>query len=179
MFLAVLAVATIGMGVAACGSDDDAGPSASTDTTEQAAADGEISIADAWSRQPAEGQTASAVYGVVTNSTDETVTAVSATTSLTDTVELHEVITGDDGEMSMREKEGGYEIAPGGTLVFEPGGAHIMLLDIDPATYPASVDVTLTFDNGTSIDFDAEVRSIDDEAGSMDMGDDVTATTEG
>jgi copper(I)-binding protein len=72
--------------------------------------------------------------------------------------------------MMMQEKEGGYEIAAGETLTFEPGGAHIMLLDIDAATYPESVDVTLTFDDGSSIDFTAEVRAIDG-GGAMTMDD--------
>ncbi|WP_051062619.1 copper chaperone PCu(A)C [Ilumatobacter nonamiensis] len=157
--LALVAVATLGF--AACGSDD-----ASSDDTEQSTdaveADG-VTMTDAWSRQPAEGQTTAAVYGVLTNDTDETVTAISATSSATDNVELHEVLMGDDDQMTMQEKEGGYEIAAGESLTFEPGGAHIMLLDIDAASYPDPVDITLTFDNDTSVEFTAEVRAIDGE----------------
>lgn len=176
-----MAVAAIGIGAAACGSDDDADGSAASDTTDIAAVEGEVTVADAWSRQPATGQTSAAVYGVVTNGTDETITAVSATSSVSDTVELHEVVMVDD-EMSMREKEGGYEIAPGQTLLFEPGGAHIMLLDIDPAAYPDMVDIVLTFDDGSSIEFEAEVRAIADESGDMDdmeMDDSDTDTSMG
>ena len=155
------------LGLAACGSDDD---SSTGDDTEQAASADGISMDDPWSRQPADGQTTSAVYGSLTNDTGETVTAVSATASVSDSVELHEVIMNDEGQMSMQEKEGGYEIAAGETFVFEPGGPHIMLLDIDAATYPETVDVTLSFDNGASIDFVAEVREIGDDAmGDMDM----------
>ncbi len=74
----------------------------------------------------------------------------------------------DEGQMSMQEREGGYEIAAGETFIFEPGGPHIMLLDIDAATYPKNVDVTLSFDNDVTIEFVAEVREIGDDA--MDMG---------
>ncbi len=129
--IALAAVAVLGL--AACGSDDD---TASGDDTEQAASAADVTIADPWSRQPADGQTTSAVYGELTNNTDETITAISATASVSDTVELHEVLMNDEGQMSMQEKEGGYEIAAGETFVFEPGGPHIMLLDIDAATYP-------------------------------------------
>ena len=38
-----------------------------------------------------------------------------------------------------------------------------MMFDIDPATYPKMVDVTLSFDDGSTIDFTAEVRAIGDE----------------
>ena len=154
--MALAAVAVLGL--AACGSDDD---------TESAASAADITMSDPWSRQPADGQTTSAVYGEVTNNSGDTITAISATASVSDTVELHEVLMNDEGQMSMQEREGGYEIAAGETFVFEPGGPHIMLLDIDAATYPETVDVTLSFDNDVTIEFVAEVREIGDDA--MDM----------
>ena len=160
------------LGLAACGSDDDA---SSDDATEESVS-ADITIADPWSRQPAEGQTTSAVYGAVTNGTDDAVTAISATASVSDTVELHEVLMNDEGQMSMQEKDGGYEIAAGETFVFEPGGPHIMLLDIDAATYPDTVDVTLSFDNGTTIDFTADVRPIGED---MDMDMDMDMDRDG
>jgi copper(I)-binding protein len=148
-----------GLALAACGSDD----VTSTDTgapAEAAASTAELSIADPWSRQPAEGQTTGAVYGVVTNDSDEDITAIGASTSVTNTVELHQVTMNDEGQMSMSEKEGGYVIPAGGSFTFEPGGPHIMLLGIDAATYPDMVDVTLEFDTGATLDFTAEVRMI-------------------
>jgi copper(I)-binding protein len=158
----------VGLGLSACGSDD-----ASSDTVAEAPAEaGEITITDAWSREPADGQSTSAVYGVVTNGTDETITAIAATTNVSDTVELHEVIMNDDSTMTMQEKEGGYEIAAGESFTFEPGGPHIMVLGIDPAEYPDTVDVVLEFDNGEQLAFTAEVRALDTSMemdGEMDM----------
>lgn len=171
--LALAAVASLGL--VACGSDDSADDSGADDTEQtdgEAVADAEgVTMADPWSRQPAEGQTNSAVYGVLTNETDETIIAIAASTSVSDTVELHEVLTNDEGQMTMQEKDGGYEIAAGESLTFEPGGPHIMVLDIDPATYPETVDVTLTFDNDTALDFTAEVRDVADMEMDMDMDD--------
>ncbi len=143
--------------LAACGSDDDSGSSGGESVT----------IDDPWSREPVDGQSTSAVYGVLANDGDGVVTVVSATSPVTDTVELHEVLMNDEGQMSMQERPGGYEIPAGGSVTLEPGGFHIMMLDIDPAEYPEDVPVTLEFDDGSTLDFTAEVRAVD----GMDMGD--------
>lgn len=162
-----------GLALVACGSDEDASTDTGADAAPAAEADAStaaLSITDPWSRQPAEGQTNSAVYGVVTNSSDVDVTAIAATTSATDTVELHQVTMNDEGQMSMSEKEGGFVVPAGESFTFEPGGPHIMLLGIDSATYPDMIDVTLEFDDGSTLDFTAEVRAITDgDMGDMDM----------
>lgn len=162
----------VGLGLSACGSD-----AASSDTVTEAPAEaGAITIDDPWSREPADGQSTSAVYGTVTNGTGETITAIAATSNVSDTIELHEVIMNDDDTMTMREKEGGYEIAAGESLTFEPGGAHIMVLDIDAAAYPETVDVELEFDTGEKLAFTAEVRSLDMD---MDMDMDMDEMEDG
>lgn len=185
-FLTLAAVAALTLGVAACGDDEDsatdttspptsasAGTTPATDAPPTEAPAAAITIADAWSRQPAEGQTVTAVYGVLTNPTDADVTVVAASTPVTDTVELHETIMNDDGTMTMRPVEGGFVIPAGGTFAFESGGPHIMLLDIVAAEYPTDeVEVTLEFDAAEPLTFMAEVRAIDGEdmGSGMDMG---------
>lgn len=164
--IAVPALALVAL--AGCGDDEDAAPAAETAAAETAAAAG-ITVTDAWSRQPAEGQAVTAVYGIVSNPTDTDVTVIAATTDVTDNVELHETLMGDDGTMSMREKEGGFAVPAGGEFVFESGGPHVMLFDIDAATYPEMIEVTLEFDNADPVTFMAEVRAID----GTDTGDDM------
>lgn len=149
------------LAITACGSDDAPADSPASE---------EVSIGDPWSRQPAEGQDRSAVYGVITNDSDDSIVAVAASTDVSERVELHQTSMDDAGVMSMTEKEGGYTIGAGESFAFEPGGPHIMLFDIDAATYPESVAVTLEFDDGSSVDFTAEVRSIGDD---MEMDDDM------
>ena len=156
------------LALGACGDGGGGGAVA----TEAPAAGDTLSVSEAWSRQPAEGQTVTAVYGVVSNPTDDDVTIVSAFSPVTDRVEMHEVIMNADGSMKMQRREGGFLVPAGGEFVFESGGPHIMLFDIDPATYPATVDVTLTFDEGDPVVFTAEVRAIDDGETSMDMSGD-------
>ena len=172
-----LAAASLVLALGACGDDQDGAGSAEATAEASGEASGDaITVADAWSRQPAEGQTVTAVYGVVSNPTDEDATIVSAFTPVTDRVELHETIENDDGTMQMQQKEGGFVVAAGGEFVFESGGPHIMLFDIDPATYPTSLVVTLTFDSGDPIVFTAEVRAIDE---SMEMSMDMSGDSSG
>ncbi|MEM9042897.1 MAG: hypothetical protein AAGD33_23675, partial [Actinomycetota bacterium] len=52
-----------------------------------------------------------------------------------------------------------------------PGGFHIMLLDIDPAEYPDEVDVTVEFEDGSTLDFTAEVREVEGMDMEMDHSD--------
>jgi len=201
LLLAPLAASALIFSLAACGSDDDAGSSATvaetTETTQTAMADdmtsdntmaddiaempggeatvGAIAVTDAWVRQPAEGQTRSAAYGTITNNGDTDITLVGGSVPFDATVEIHETLMGDDGVMQMQERKDGFVIAAGASFKLEPGGPHLMMLDIDPADFMDSVDVTLIFDDGTEVTVMAPVRSID----GMDMGGDMTETTGG
>lgn len=152
-------------GAAACGSDDASPDAGSSDATEEAVA-GEVTIADPWVREPAEGQTLAAGYGTITNGTDETITLVGASAPITGTFEIHETSMDDEGTMSMAEKEGGFEIAAGESFTLEPGGPHVMMLGIDPTEFSDAIALTFEFDS-TEVEVDAEIRAI----GGMDMGD--------
>lgn len=191
VLIALPAVAALAL--SACGDDEDTAADTTTSAAATATADedgggetasesapaeeGAVTIADAWSRQPAEGQTVTAVYGVVSNASDADVTIVAASSPVSSDVQLHETIM-DGDQMTMKEKEDGFVVPAGGEFVFESGGPHIMMMDVDPATYPDMVEVTLELDTGESLTFEAEVRAVDgmemghDESGEsgMDMG---------
>jgi copper(I)-binding protein len=194
VLIALPAVAALAL--SACGDDEDAttdttapvavtatatatqesGTESGTASVTAPAETGAVTVADAWSRQPAEGQTVTAVYAVVSNASDADVTIVAASSPVSSDVQLHETIMEGD-QMTMKEKEGGFVVPAGGDFAFESGGPHIMMMGIDPATYPAMVEVTLELDSGESLTFEAEVRSVDgtdtghdgDESGT-DMG---------
>jgi len=203
LILAPLAASALIFSLAACGSDDNGGASdtvavttadtmmasgdMATDTT-MASGDmaempggeatvGDITVSDVWVRQPAEGQTKSAAYGMISNNGDTDITLVGASVPFGATVEIHETLMGDDGAMQMQEREDGFVIAAGDAFVLEPGGGHIMFIDIDPADFMDSVELTMIFDDGTEVVVTAPVRSID----GADMGDmsDMTETTNG
>jgi copper(I)-binding protein len=143
---------------------------------------GDITVTDVWVREPAEGQTLSAAYGTIMNNGDADVTLVSASVPFEATVEIHETIMGDDGSMQMQEVPEGFVVPAGGSFTLEPGGPHIMLIDIDPADITGTIDVTMVFDDGTEVTVGAPVRplAMDDMSSDMSDGaDDMTETTEG
>jgi copper(I)-binding protein len=144
---------------------------------------GAITVTDVWMREPAEGQTRTAAYGTITNDGDTDVTLVSASVPFDATVEIHETIMGDDGSMQMQEVPEGFVVPAGGSFTLEPGGPHIMLIDIEPADITGTIDVTMVFDDGTEVTVGAPVRVLDMDDMSSDMegdtDDDMTETTEG
>ncbi|GIS02636.1 MAG: hypothetical protein CM15mP103_11870 [Gammaproteobacteria bacterium] len=83
---------------------------------------------DAWVRSMPPGAQVSAAYGMLMNHSDQTVTVSTVSSEISGTAEMHEVIAeGDQRRMAELES---IDIAPHETLIFEPGGRHIMLLDI-------------------------------------------------
>ena len=175
--LAPVAALALTFSLTACGSDDDAASdttSATEATTvmdgtsamdDSAMAGGEATVGDitvtgVWMREPAEGQTRSAAYGTITNNGDSDVTLVSASVPFDATVEIHETIMGDDGSMQMQEVPEGFVVPAGGSFSLEPGGPHIMLIDIDPADITGTIDVTMVFDDGTEVTVGAPVRPL-------------------
>ena len=159
-------VAVLSVGAAACGSSGDATDTGSGDASEQPAS-GAVTVSDAWVREPADGQTLAAGYGTITNGTDDAITLISASAPITATFEIHETSMSDDGNMSMSEKEGGFEIAAGDSFTLEPGGPHVMMLDIDPTEFDGPIDLTFVFDS-TEVTTSAELRAIGDAMEDMD-----------
>ena len=138
--------------LAACGSDDDA--------------EGSITVADVWIREPAAGQTTAAVYARIVNDTGHEITLVDATTPITDDAAVNETTMDEHGTMAMGERSTGFPIAADTTMLLNPGGAHVMLEHVDPALLVDPVEVTFVFADGTpagaSVTVEADVRPLDD-----------------
>jgi copper(I)-binding protein len=112
-----------------------------------------LSVADPWVKTAASGMTAA--FGTLVNNTDAEVTVVSATTAAAPVTELHEVVD-DGGSGKMQPKEGGIVIPPRGRHVLEPGGDHIMLMQVERPIEPgAQVHFTLTLKDGSTVEFTA------------------------
>ncbi|WP_084099803.1 copper chaperone PCu(A)C [Demequina sp. NBRC 110051] len=118
---------------------------------------GEITVTDPWVKTAESGMTAA--FGELTNGTDETVVLVAAASAVSTEIQLHETLSDESGGMSMSEKEGGFAIAPGETLTLEPGGNHLMLMGVtEPIEAGDIVDVTLTFEDGSTVDVTADAK---------------------
>lgn len=152
----VLCVALVSMaGLAGCaGTPDTAAPPAPK--AAQAAAPGPVlSITDPWVKTIKGGGGMSAAFGTLVNSGDTAVTVLKAATPAAPRVELHETVQ-EAGKMVMRPKEDGFTIPAKGTLTLEPGGNHIMLMDVKNPVKPGSeVRFTLTLKDGSVMEFTA------------------------
>ena len=83
---------------------------------------------DAWVRSMPPGAQVSAAYGMLMNHSDQTVTLSTVSSEVSGSAEMHEVIAeGDHRRMAELES---IDVGPHETLIFEPGGRHIMLLEI-------------------------------------------------
>lgn len=114
-----------------------------------------LSVNDAWVKAADSGMTAA--FGTLVNNTDAEIVVVSAASPVSP-VELHEVVTV-DGVPTMQAKEGGFVIPAKGSHSLEPGGDHLMLVDLASPIRPGDVvEFTLTLSDGGTVAFTAMAR---------------------
>lgn len=150
-----------------------------------------VTVSDPWVKaiDGATDMGMTAAFGTLHNSSDQELTVVSATNTVTDHTELHEMVMV-DGAMVMRAIAGGITIPAGGSTTLEPGGLHVMIMDAQQPISPGQeVGVTLTLSDGSTVAFQALAKEFAGaneqydgartESGSMDMGGSAAATTTG
>lgn len=116
-----------------------------------------IAVTEAWARPSPMVERAGAAYMVITNggSTDDRL--ISATTEVAATVELHE--TKNEGGMMAMAPVDGIMIPANGQADLEPGGYHIMLIDLTRALKAGeTITLVLTFEQAGELQVTAEVR---------------------
>nr|WP_243845274.1 copper chaperone PCu(A)C [Microbacterium halimionae] len=148
-----------------------------TATAESAAPAGDVvAISDAWVKAADSGM--SAAFGELTNEGTADATIVSISSDASTSLQLHETVENDSGDMVMQEKDGGFVIPAGGTFTLEPGGNHFMLMDLtDPLVAGDDVSFTVTFSDDSTYEFTAPVKDYSGanenyEDSDMDMGTD-------
>ncbi len=116
-----------------------------------------VTMKDPWVKAADEGM--SAGFGTIENTGDHDITVTSVTSPASTDLELHETVANESGAMVMREKTGGFTIPAHGELQLEPGGNHIMLMDLTKPLQPGNdVNLTLTFSDDTTFDVTAPVK---------------------
>ncbi|MCR6031457.1 copper chaperone PCu(A)C [Nocardioides sp. zg-579] len=155
------------LALTACG--EDAEPSASTsESTSASTSEGaEVVVTDPWVRATdgAEDTSMTAAFMDLANDGDEDVTLVSASTDVAGMVELHE-IANVDGKPVMQEAAGGIELGAGGGQLLQPGGYHVMLMDLaGELAAGEEVDLTLEFSDGSTVEVTAPVKAFTEEEG--------------
>jgi periplasmic copper chaperone A len=146
LLLVLLALVSL---VAACG--DDGGETG----------EGTPSIMVARAFVPTPAGANGALYFEVANEGDGADRLIGASTSVAGESTLHETMSSDDGLMRMEPLDG-VEVPAGETVTFEPGGLHVMLLDVEELAEGDTVEVVLTFEESGDIVVEAEVGPYDD-----------------
>lgn len=128
-----------------------------------------VSLFDGWARATVEGAPNSAAYGVLVNLGAEDDTLIAASTEAAEAVELHEMKMGDGDVMMMRPVEGGFAAPANGFTVLEPGGLHIMLINLTaPLVAGEELAITLTFEHAGEVELSLPIREMPAE-GAMEM----------
>lgn len=158
--MAMLGVAAVA--VVACSDSDE--PEATAEPTAEAA--GSMEVTEAWARATAgnPGEN-TAIYAVITNNTGEGDVLIGARVGedIAAVTEIHEMVKQGDN-MVMQEVEGGLAIADAAMATLEPGGYHVMLLNVpDQLTPGQTFPATFIFENAGEVEVQVEVR----EASSM------------
>jgi len=116
----------------------------------------ELTVESAWVRS--NPNLMGAAYMVITSPDGDELVAASVDPAIARTVEVNEVVM-DAGMMRMREVAG-IPLPAGEAVTLEPGGYHLMLLDMPEMLAPGTaVELTLTFASGTTRTVSAEVRT--------------------
>ena len=151
--------------LSACGGSTSTGASGSASASSSAsssasagasASSGTLKIEGAWVKASKGGMTG--VFGKITNSGDKPVKITSASSTATDTVQLHTTTKGSDGGTKM-EQVHEFTIEPGATLELKPGGDHIMLMDMGCSLAAGgATTVTVKTEDGASLEFKPVAR---------------------
>ena len=118
-----------------------------------------VKVTDAWVREMAAGRTVTAVFLELTNAGAAERRLVRGATTAADTLELHEMKR--DGGMMRMSPVPQISIPAGETVSLRPGGLHLMLFGVKrPLAAGDTIRVTLTFDDGSTLEVPAAVRAM-------------------
>ena len=120
-----------------------------------------VEVLDAYVREVPPVSTTSAAFMTLRNTGTEDHAVVTARSPAAEIVELHTHIMGDDGMHRMREVEK-VEIPAGGETVLQPGGLHVMLINLAaPLKAGETVELTLVYDDGSEETLAAGVKTVE------------------
>ncbi|ABM05116.1 periplasmic protein conserved in bacteria with c-terminal histidine [Psychromonas ingrahamii 37] len=118
-----------------------------------------LTVGDLYIRATPPNSKNSAAFMVIKNTDKKDIKLIAAGSDIADRVELHEHVM-DNGLMKMRQvKE--IIIKTKSSVKLQPGGYHVMFLNLkQPLKEGASVKLSLFFDNGQQLTFEAPIKKI-------------------
>ena len=116
-----------------------------------------VTVHDAWVREPMGGRNVTGAFAVVENAGATPKSIVSASSDVSDKVELHEM-KNEGGKMSMSPVKK-MDVPAKGKLELKPGSFHVMLFDVKKKIADGEkISLTFTFDDGSKVTTEAQVR---------------------
>ncbi|MCZ7421256.1 copper chaperone PCu(A)C [Verrucosispora sp. WMMA2121] len=141
--------------LAACASSGESSTTPTPSATASTVEAGALGVRDPWVKAADEGMTAAFATLVNDSDTDVTITGAASEVS---PMELHEMAMA-DGKMVMRAKQDGVVIKAKSEYKLEPGGDHLMLMDLaKPVRAGDELTFTLTFADGRTQTFRAVAK---------------------
>lgn len=120
---------------------------------------GTLTVTEAWARPSMGMALAGAAYLTITNGTGQADALLGVTTPAAENPELHETTADASGMMAMHPVAS-IEIPAGATVKLEPGGYHIMLINLTGELMAGStIELTLQFEKAAPVTVTAEVRT--------------------
>ena len=120
---------------------------------------GAVEVTQAWSREMPPGAPVGVAYFTISNHGHGVDRLVGVHTPVAGKAEMHTSVM-KNGLMKMRRLEV-VEVPPGEPTMFEPGGKHVMLMQIrKPLKKGESFPMTLTFENAGDVDIRVTVEHI-------------------
>lgn len=148
------AVAAASVLLAGCSTDSDSNESGHSN--DHAA----IQVSEAWVKAADDGMTAA--FAELKNGTEATLTITKVTSNASPDTQLHETVTDDQHNSMMQEVTAGFTLEPEQELLLEPGGNHIMLMDLSKPLKPGEeVTFTFHFSDGSAQNFKAIVKEFE------------------
>ena len=121
---------------------------------------GDLTINHPWTRATPTGAKVGGGYLAITNNGKTADRLLGGSLTAAGYVEIHEMKM-DGGVMKMRALEKGLEIKPGETIKFEPGGYHLMFMDLkEPLKQDQMVKGELQFEKAGKIAVEFKVDAI-------------------
>jgi copper(I)-binding protein len=170
-----LAAAVLATGLLTACASDATEQAASPEASGPVAGACALTVVDPWVKATEDEMTGA--FGTVQNTGAAEAVVTGASSPAAGMMEIHEVVD-KDGAMVMQPKEGGLVVPAGGSATLQPGGDHLMLMQLPaPIEAGAEVSITLACADGGTVAFTAVAKPFEGgaetyvpaEGQSMDM----------
>lgn len=129
---------------------------------------GDLEIHHPWAKATLPNQPVGGGFMEIVNTGSEPDRLVSGSAGFAGEVQIHEMEM-NDGVMKMRQLADGLEIPAGATVKLEPGGLHIMFMELsEPLKEGEMKEATLTFEKAGDVSVEFAVQSARPGEGGMD-----------